>query len=209
MTYYPQTLPPTISKLVNFLEIKQPTFLDSFYLSGGTGLSLQIGHRESEDLDFFNEKPFNLLSLEAELSGLGLLENTELAPGTINTYINSVKLQFLEYGYPLLEPTTVWKGIKISSVLDIACTKLQTVSMRGSKKDFVDLFFLLELHSLPELLEKATQKYARVNYNQAHILKSLVYFEDAELQPMPRIIKDVKWDEMKAKIIAETKKIKF
>lgn len=208
-TFFPNTLPLKTAQLVEKIHHFQPEFLKSFYLSGGTGLSLQIGHRESEDLDFFNSESFNTLQLEKEIATLGQLSNTELAAGTVNTYVDGVKLQFLEYKYPLIEPTGNWQGIQLSSILDIACTKLQTVSMRGSKKDFVDLFFLFDIYSLPELLEKAKTKYSTVDYNQAHILKSLVYFEDADSQPMPRMLKEVSWDTIKSKMINEVKNIAF
>jgi hypothetical protein len=207
--FFPSTLPANTAQLVEKINSTQPEFLKSFYLSGGTGLSLQIGHRESEDLDFFCSETFNALHLEKEIAALGQLTNTELAAGTLNTYVDGVKLQFLEYQYPLLEPFSNWQGMQLSSILDIACTKLQTVSMRGSKKDFVDLYFLLDIYSLPELLEKAKSKYSAVDYNQAHILKSLVYFEDAEVQPMPRMIKDVNWDVIKSRMITEVKNITF
>jgi hypothetical protein len=207
--FFPSTLPANTAQLVEKINSTRPEFLKSFYLSGGTGLSLQIGHRESEDLDFFCSETFNALHLEKEIAALGQLTNTELAAGTLNTYVDGVKLQFLEYQYPLLEPVSNWQGMQLSSILDIACTKLQTVSMRGSKKDFVDLHFLLDIYSLPELLEKAKSKYSAVDYNQAHILKSLVYFEDADAQPMPRMIKDVNWDVIKSRMITEVKNITF
>jgi hypothetical protein len=207
--FFPSTLPANTAQLVEKINSTRPEFLKSFYLSGGTGLSLQIGHRESEDLDFFCSETFNALHLEKEIAALGQLTNTELAAGTLNTYVDGVKLQFLEYQYPLLEPFSNWQGMQLSSILDIACTKLQTVSMRGSKKDFVDLYFLLDIYSLPELLEKAKSKYSAVDYNQAHILKSLVYFEDADAQPMPRMIKDVNWDVIKSRMITEVKNITF
>lgn len=208
-TFFPETLPVKTAQLIEKIHATQPEFLNSFYLSGGTGLSLQIGHRVSEDLDFFNPELVNALQLEKEIATLGQLINTELAAGTLNTYVDGVKLQFLEYRYPLLEPFSNWRGMQLSSILDIACTKLQTVSMRGSKKDFVDLFFLFDIYSLPELLEKAKTKYSSVDYNQAHILKSLVYFEDADAQPMPRMLKEVSWDIIKSRMMSEVKNIEF
>jgi hypothetical protein len=207
--FYPTTLPAQTAQLVEKINQLQPDFLRSFYLSGGTGLSLQLGHRESEDLDFFCQTSFDPLQLEKEVAVLGKLSNTELAPGTLNTSIDGVKLQFLEYQYPLLEPCKNWQGMQLSSVIDIACTKLQTISMRGSKKDFVDLFFLLEHFTLPELLKEAKRKYVAVDYNETHILKSLVFFEDAEGQPMPRMLKNVDWDEIRVRMINEVKQISF
>lgn len=195
--------------LVSVLQKRRPAFLDSFYLSGGTALSLQIGHRESLDLDFFSQAPFDPRRLEQELATFGELSQTELSKGTLNTFLDSVKLQFLEYPYPLIEPTIAWKGVQISSVIDIACTKLQTVSMRGSKKDFVDLYFLLDRYPLEEMLTAAAQKYAKSAYSQTHILKSLVYFVDAEGEPMPRMHKEAEWEEVKTKLTDAVKKVSF
>lgn len=180
-----------------------------FYLSGGTGLSLQLGHRESEDLDFFSNKTFDPQKIEQELVSFGTLSETQPSTGTLNTYIEEVKLQFLEYPYPLLEPFVEWEGIRISSILDIACTKLQTIGMRGSKKDFVDLYFLLQKFSLEELLAATRKKYMSINYSQPHILKSLVYFTDAEEQPMPRMHIDTEWEEIKSFITGKVKSIHF
>ncbi len=194
-----QTLPKRTSELLN--QLSNQGFLSPFYLSGGTALALEIGHRESEDLDFFNQNDFNPLALQQTLLRFGNLENVEIASGTLNLFLNGVKLQFLHYPYILLESTVPWNGIVLSSELDIACTKIMTVSMRGSKKDFVDMFFILQKHSLSELFEKLPQKYTGTDYNLPHILKSLIYFADADLQPMPRMHIDVSWDEVKKTIV--------
>lgn len=206
-TFFPSTLPPHTAQLVSLFKQKNPDFLKLFYLSGGTALSLQLGHRESEDLDFFSQQPFNPQILETELTSLGSLSETELSKGTLNTFFDRVKLQFLEYPYPILEPFVLWEGVSLSSVSDIACTKLQTIGMRGSKKDFIDLYFLLEHYSLTKLLRLTKKKYVASDYSQTHILKSLVYFEDAESQPMPRMHKNVSWDEVKGKLILAVKSI--
>ena len=84
-----------------------------------------------------------------------------------------------------------------TAVIDIACTKLMTVSMRGSKKDFIDMYFLLQTFTLDELMQKLKTKYQNISYNDTHILKSLVYFEDANAQPMPRMHKNVSWETVK------------
>lgn len=202
---YTQTLPLKTAKLLQLFAKKKPDFLSSFYLSGGTALSLQLGHRESKDLDFFNKKSFAPDVIEQQLHPFGTLSETELAKGTLNTYLDGVKLQFLEYPYRLLEPQVVWEGINLSSTIDIACTKLQTVGMRGSKKDFIDLYFLLQQYKLKTLLDYTKKKYAESDYSETHILKSLVYFDDADVQPMPRMHKDVSWEQVKKAIIEAVK----
>ena len=172
-------------------------------------MSLYLGHHESEDLDFFTSNYFDPIKLQPYLLHLGKLSNTELAENTLNTYIDSTKIQFLYYPYPNIEAFIEWNGIKISSMLDIACTKIITISIRGSKKDFVDLYFLLKKFSLSSLLDSVNQKYQGIDYNTAHLLKSLVYFEDAEQQPMPRMHQDISWNQIKTEKSSEIKNLKF
>lgn len=204
---FTQTLPKKTAELLR--SFAHAEFLHSFYLSGGTALALEMGHRESEDLDFFNQDDFNPLELQQELTPFGKLEEVEIATGTLNLFLNGVKLQFLRYQYPLLEAKLLWEGIQLSSEIDIACTKLITISMRGSKKDFIDLFFLLKDYSLNRLFEAVQEKYRGSDYNQTHILKSLVYFDDAEQQPMPRMHKEVNWDQVKKEIVETVKKFEL
>ena len=204
--FFVNTLPAKTGILIADFQKTPPSFLKDFYLSGGTALSLQIGHRESEDLDFFCEKDFDPGQVEVALMSFGSLEETELDKNTLNTYLKGVKLQFLSYPYRLIEPLVDWQGIKLSSVIDITCTKLQTVGMRGSKKDFIDLYFLLEFFSLEDLFKALEKKYPEIGYDTTHILKSLVYFEEADGQPMPRMHKEADWKTIKAKLVEEVKK---
>lgn len=207
--FYPETLPEQTAKLLNTLEQKMPSFLTNFYLSGGTALSLQLGHRESEDLDFFSEQPFDPRMLQTELEKIGKLEDLELSENTLNGFIAEVKLQFLGYPYPLLEDFIDYKGIKLSSVADIACTKLQTIGMRGSKKDFVDMYIILKKYTLQELIQIMKVKYKDSEFNLPHILKSFIYFVDAETQVMPRLHTEIEWDEVKKRMIEVVKEFQL
>ncbi len=211
MKIHRATLPTRTANLVEKIQSLpvEENIFHQFYLSRGTGLSLQIGHRESEDLDFFSEEPFDPEQIQRLLIQLGSVSETELATGTLNTFLDGVKLQFLEYPYRLIEPTVEWKNITLSSVADIACTKLQTIGMRGSKKDFIDLHFLFDIYSLPELFEMLDDKYPAADYSKTHILKSLVYFEDAEVQPMPRMHLNVSWEDVKEKMRDASKSFDF
>src|SRR5258708_3746602 len=183
--------------------------LNNFYLSGGTALALQIGHRESEDLHFFNKDDFEPEKLQIELSKIGKLSDIEISNGTLNCFLDKTKLQFLYYPYDLLEEKISWEGIYLSSILDIACTKLITVSARGSKKDFIDIYFLLKDYKLEFLIKKLKEKYSNLDYNTLYILKSLVYFEDADKQPNPRMHKEVEWKRIKEEIVEKVKDIEI
>ena len=198
--FFPETLPTKTAILLAELRSRKLEFLNQFYLSGGTALSLQLGHRESEDLDFFSETDFETLIIEQELEKVGKLESRETFKNTLNCVLRGVKLQFLGYPYPLLEPFVGFEELRLSSVIDIACTKLQTIGARGSKKDFIDLYIIFETYTLQELLDLMKRKYVNTDFSLTHILKSLIYFEDAELEPMPRLHKDIEWEDVKKKM---------
>lgn len=205
--FYPETLPEKTALLLSELKSRKLDFFHQFYLSGGTALALQLGHRESEDLDFFSEGDFETLMIEQELEKVGKLMGRETFKNTLNCGLNGVKLQFLGYPYPLLEQTVEYEGIKLSSALDIACTKLQTIGARGSKKDFIDLYMIFEGYTLQELLNQMRKKYVNTDFSLTHILKSLIYFEDAELEPMPRLHKDIEWEQVKKRMGEVVKEI--
>jgi len=59
---------------------------------------------------------------------------------------------------------------------------------------------------LENLFQKLDEKYKDVHYNHIHILKSLVYFDDADGQPTPRMHVDFDWELVKQDI---TKKVKI
>ncbi len=211
MNFNTAVLPTKTQVLVDkFNQQSDLNFLEPFYLSGGTALALQLNHRQSEDLDFFSQRDFKPERLLSQLRSFGQISQSEIAPNTLNLYLDGVKLQFLAYPYHLLEKLVSWQKLRLSSVLDIALTKLITISQRGSKKDFIDLYFILDRFDLGKLMVLLNQKYPQVNYNQIHILKSLTYFQIAENQPMPRLInKDLEWSELKQKIIEAVAKVKI
>lgn len=205
MMFYSETISPKTNLVLG--KLRKIVDIQNFYLSGGTALALQLGHRESEDLDFFIKTSFNPQLLQEKLSQQGKLKDVILDEGTLNVFMDDVKLQFLYYPYNLLEILLPWRGIYLSSVIDIACTKLITISDRGSKKDFIDLYVILQQISLKELFVKLEKKYKNIEYNIPHILKSLVYFNDAEEQPMPRMHTHITWEQVKNFIIQQVKQI--
>lgn len=177
-----------------------------FYLAGGTSLALQIGHRRSIDFDFFTEGGFNTTQIISHLRNIGKFELFDRSEDTLNGSVNDVQISFFSYKYPLLNNLHKHMKLSIADMLDIALMKLEAISGRGSKKDFIDLYFLIEHFSISELLRKYPQKYGVEISNHYHLLKSLVYFEDAEQQPMPLMLQKVSWEDIKKKIILEVSK---
>jgi hypothetical protein len=182
--------------------------LKNFYLVGGTGAALQLKHRVSLDLDFFSKKDIDTKTLIQKIKTQGKFSIERETENTLIGIFNGTRVSFLKYDYPLLFDLKQIKGIKIADLRDIGCMKIDAVSSRGMKRDFVDLFFICrEAISLKNLLSLFKKKYKSVNYNRLHILKSLVYFEDAENNPMPRMILPTSWQEVKNFFKEEIRKI--
>ncbi len=178
---------------------------NDFFLVGGTALALQIGHRVSVDLDFFSTNDFDQIKLKEVLINEFDAQIIGLENNSITGVINGVMFDFITHQYKILKPIIFEEGIRISSIEDIAAMKMNAVRNRGSKKDFFDIYFLLQKFKLSSLLEFVNSKYP--NHLDILTLKSLVYFEDAENQPNCELITDVAWTEVKRKIEKET--IKF
>ena len=202
-----EILPDEQKELFELLSRQE--WLKSFYLVGGTALALQLGHRTSLDFDFFIERNFNTKEIIGHLKRSGKFELFDEMEDTINGLLNSVNISFLKYEYPLIKTPHKYNNIIISDILDIALMKLNAISGRGNRKDFVDIYFLLNIFSLSELFEQYENKYGLEISNNYHLLKSLVYFEDAEKQPMPEMIKSVEWSEVKDTIIRSVKDIRL
>src|SRR6056297_1110390 len=188
-----------------FFILKEKEWLNPFYLAGGTALALQYKHRESVDFDFFSDKDFNNHELTEALKKIGETEIFSEEKNTLHTLVNGVQISFLGYKYKLMKAPESEANIKIADHLDIACMKLSAIISRGTKKDFVDLFYLLRHFSLEELFKVYHKKYNLSDHNYI-LLKSLVYFSDAEEDPMPLVKEDISWQTIKEKIINEVKK---
>lgn len=195
------------AKTKRFLEsLGKIEIIKKFYLAGGTALALQIGHRKSIDLDLFSEKDFSTKELKTVLSQMGKLKIYSEEERTLNASMNGVKISFLGYKYKMLFPLVEYgKNLKLASIQDIACMKIDAISSRGSKKDFIDLYFLLKKYSLKEVLIFFDKKYKNIEYSHLHILKSLIYFQDAEQDPLPMMLEKVNWNEVKRKLREDVK----
>ena len=159
---------------------------NEFYLAGGTGLALQIGHRDSVDFDFFSNNPFDpnkMIERLSKIFGQNLLKVTQIEKNTLSILLNSeIKISFMTYDYPLLEPLISTEYLNIASISDIACMKLSTIMQRSALKDYVDLYEIMKIYSLEQLILFAKKKYPMID--SPVILKSLSYLEDIIDEPL-------------------------
>lgn len=170
-------------------------------LVGGTALALQTGHRKSIDLDLFGTVKMEKLPLAELFAPFKSVEVIQKS-GNINIFdINGVKVDFVNYSYPWLQDAAVVEGIRLAQEQDIAAMKIAAITGRGSKKDFVDLYFLLRKYKLTEIISFYNQKYFDASTYLA--IKSLTYFDDAEKDLGPDMLINVEWEEVKRAITKE------
>ena len=117
----------------------------------------------------------------------------------------------VKYDYPFTDKLTSYKGIKIAGLLDIAAMKIIAVSQRGTKRDFVDLYFILQDIPFHKMAGHIIKRFGQERINPVHIGKSLVYFTDADSNPEPQYLKgkDVKWDKIKKFFKSHVRQIVF
>jgi len=194
---------------IEMLELsKKLEFLKefSFYLAGGTGLALQLGHRKSIDMDFFTSEKFSPEELSNTLRSAHLkLEKESRSHLTLHGTLEGVRVSFIYYEVNLLFPRLEFNSILIADYRDIIAEKARTIADRGKKKDFYDFYFGLQIIDVEKTTELICGKFGkRINY--FHILKGLTYFEDAENDPPPVLLKkDIGWDNIKEFFINKIK----
>lgn len=194
-TVYPDTL-----ELLKALA--QAPILGNMRLVGGTALALQYGHRRSVDLDFFGQTTESVEELTEALKECSEDLTLLSASKTIRAYkMRDVKVDVVNYNYPWIDEAVMDSGIQLASPKDIAAMKVNAVIGRGTKKDFVDIYFLLQHYSFERLMQFFLEKYS--DGSEYRALLSMTYFGDADLQPMPYMFSNVSWEEIKKRILQE------
>lgn len=208
--------------MVNFdiLDKKRRTLLSrlaflkthNFYLAGGTALALQLAHRVSVDFDFYRKQEFDSQKIFQEFQehfGRDDLVQIHIDKGFLSLSINNIELSFFLYKYPLVKPLIKTEYVNLASPEDIGAMKIIAISQRGLRRDFIDIYFLLQKFTLNKLLNVAEKKYK--GFNKYLALRGLIYFKDADKDRGARVklLKFVPWARVKKetiKIIKDFKK---
>lgn len=191
-----ETLPKATQHRLELLGAKKIT--RAFYLAGGSALALHLGHRLSVDLDFFTPRPFDAPELARRLTEAGKFVQEQRKKDTLLGTLDQVKVSFFRYSYSMIAKSEKTLNTAIASVPDIGAMKLEAIGTRGKKRDFIDLYFICRAqHTLEDVLDWYREKYRGVQVNLVHYVKALTYFEEAEADPMPQMLKRVSWGEVK------------
>ena len=198
-----QTVLPDTLELLKRLSA-QPE-MQGMRLVGGTSLALQYGHRQSVDLDFFGQLTVSQDDILSMMERMGSYRLRNRTSSILQLIVDGVMVDIVDYSrYPWIDDPVCHEGVTLASPKDIAAMKINAIEGRGSRKDFIDIYLLLQHYSMDDLLAFYSQKYP--NYSIFRALLSLTYFDDAESEAMPIMFIPDTWDDIKAHISATVSK---
>ena len=200
MKFYTETVPRKTKKALDFLSAELWIAKSGWYLAGGTALALQAGHRKSIDLDFFTTKSkFNSETVLRNFSGNSEWHTSFDEDNTIYGALFGAKASFIAYPFFVPQQKYIKYGrVNVLQKRDIAVMKIVAISQRGKKRDFFDLFWCAHhVEPLIEIIKRLPVQYPSVAHDYHHILKALVYFDDAESDPDPEVDFDADWKTVK------------
>jgi hypothetical protein len=193
-----KVITPKMQRL--FIHLGEQPFLHRFYLAGGTALSLQIGHRRSDDFDFFSVTDEVDESSRNEIIG-GIssfpTQIIESVGGNLLIVVDDIRVGFFGYGYPLIDEPIRCENALLASLNDIGLMKCDALISRGSRKDFYDLFFISRYIHLDELLNLSEKKYSLFRDFPLMVLESMTLFDNADRDVQPELFDITPWDRVK------------
>lgn len=192
-----ETIEPFTLGLLKSLMEKD--YLNPFILVGGTALALQIGHRKSIDLDMFTMSDVDTDMLLDHLKKDYQVVEKVKTKGALIAEIEGIKTDFIRFKYQFNYPFILADGIRLANIADIVPMKLDAITGRGDKKDFFDLYYLLDKYDLAQMLRLFSEMYPHSTL--FHVIKSLTWFADADPQSPPEVMDEkVTWERVKRRI---------
>lgn len=189
----------------SLLQLMQSDIFNEFRLVGGTALSLQIGHRESIDIDLFSDSEYGTLdfnSIENYLkANFEYVDFLNTIPAMGKSYFigenkeNTVKLD-IYYTDPYIQPHIEVDGIRMATIEEIIAMKIDVVQRGGRKKDFWDLHDLLQSYSISQMLDLHEQRYPYA-HDRELIIQNFTSFEQADEDFNPICFKGKYWEFIK------------
>ena len=198
--------------LINTLrKLMDSDVFKPFRLVGGTNLSLQFGHRISDDIDLFTDAAYGSLDFsvfEQYLKMTFPFFDTPFKTDNVGFgrmyYIglngeDTVKLDLM-YTDEFFSPAIDIDGIRFASPEQVVAMKMQAIATGGRKKDWWDIHMLLEHFSLEEMLD-LHKRWQPWTHDRQQLLEALTDFSVADTQPDPRCLLGKDWDFIKLDII--------
>lgn len=150
-----------VLRAVSVLESIKP-----FVLVGGTALAIQLGNRESEDLDFMSwrtsknqKREVDWPVIKRDLETIGTVEKFELLGlDHVEFVVNGVKISF--YANPNYSPVDriipFLNNVNLADPVSIGAMKIEVMLRRSKFRDYYDIYSLIkEGFNLNLMIEKA------------------------------------------------------
>ncbi|AOR28261.1 conserved hypothetical protein (DUF1814) [Formosa sp. Hel1_33_131] len=208
----------TVSDLLwnSLKQLMSMEVFNSFRIVGGTSLSLQLGHRESVDIDLFTDADYDSIAfslLETKLTKT--FPYVDISPVDLvgmgksyfigNNENECVKLD-LFYTDPFVFPCILEQGVRFASIEEVAAMKFEVIANGGRKKDFWDVHELLETYTLDEMIDFYLKR-SPYGYSKDELLLKVVDFSDAEDDFTPNCLRGKVWELIKLDFEVKTDKI--
>jgi predicted nucleotidyltransferase component of viral defense system len=198
------TVKPRLQEVLQDI-IYEPIFMP-FRLVGGTALSLQLGHRMSEDIDLFTAAEYGSIDYKAIREFLEnkypfcvsrSLDNVSLGTNFVvgNSITDCVKLD-LYYTDEFIEKPIIINNIRMATINEIIAMKLEVILQGGRKKDFWDLHYFMDKMNLDDMISLYEKRYPYsdgFNYNK----KQLLNFDKADNDFEPICLLGKNWEIIK------------
>ena len=173
--------------------------LKSFYLVGGTSLALRFGHRKSIDIDLFTTEKFDRLMLENHL-------REKLDPDWVMQKSHGMaitkgreNIDLWYYPAPIINEPEVIDGVRMLSVEDVACMKVNSIAYGGDcPKDYIDLYYVLEKKSMSDIINAYSRKYSDLPANE-HV-KCLSSVEPVKDKHLESFDKSLNWEKIEKRL---------
>lgn len=167
-------------------RLQSEPLLCSTRLVGGTALSLQIGHRVSDDLDLFSVAPLDGMAVQRMLVDKYGFIPAIIEENTLIGFIQGVKIDVIYHPFPWLEKAIEEDGFRIATKKDIAAMKMHAIINSGKRpKDFVDIAFLSMHFSYNDIKRLLLRRYPA--YDPMMADRAVVYFGDIDETLIPEI----------------------
>lgn len=194
----------------------EETSLADFYLTGGTALAgYYLHHRDSEDLDFFSETPFDFIQvnsfMDRVVQHLGALSlRHERVHDRRLFFVKlphdpELKLEFTRFPFQTLNEKIPINGVKIDSLRDITANKLFALIERFEPKDFVDLYFLLRERSLEDTRQDMETKF---KIKISPMVVGSEFVKVARIETLPKMHVPLTIPELKSFFVEQAKTLK-
>jgi len=202
----------TVNELLKacLLKLMRADAFGPFRLVGGTALSLQLGHRQSIDIDLFSDVEYGSIDfsaledfLQTAFAYTDRFSDTHHGLGksyVIGTETHSTINLDVYYTDAFIESPVVAEGIRLASVAEIAAMKMDVVQRGGRKKDFWDIHELLDRYSIAEMIDLHLKRYEYA-HDKELIFKNLTDFSQADDDFEPICLRGKYWEFIKEDII--------